>query len=312
MNRLRSNPSVKAILAGGMVAAALAVTAGSLTAAGSINTGPAAPAIAAPATQTATRETPLYIADHPALFARAVTDRNAFGFPVGATRTARHVKDGIQGIEYDEVTEVDQAGHPMSIAQFAADGRLLDAMRLDSPSSTSTTVSSSVATKTALHALTASGFGVAGQPTADADQSAGGWDLTWTRYQAGYPVRGDGPRVHVSQDGHIESVATVQHKTGVAPTRLLTRANAQTLASKQWSSWFGTSGTGYGVQSLDVEWVGPNDTFDATRSGVTSEPYRLAWVASLKPSGATSDYLYLVTLYVDAGSGAVIGGDIVE
>ena len=66
------------------------------------------------------------------------------------------------------------------------------------------------------------------------------------------------------------------------------------------------------MQGMDVEWVGPNAMFEPSKVGAAPGPYRLAWVANIKPSGPASEYVRLITLYVDAGNGAVIGGDIVE
>jgi hypothetical protein len=120
--------------------------------------------------------------------------------------------------------------------------------------------------------------------------------------QDGFAVRGDETRVHVWQDGRIESVARVEHKLAAAPSRSLGQVDA-------WSSGEDTS---YAVQGMDVEWVGPNAMFEPSKVGAAPGPYRLAWVANIKPSGPASEYVRLITLYVDAGNGAVIGGDIVE
>jgi hypothetical protein len=61
-----------------------------------------------------------------------------------------------------------------------------------------------------------------------------------------------------------------------------------------------------------MEWVGPNAAFDTSKLGQAPEPYRLAWVANVKPSGAAADGITLITLFVDAGDGTIIGGDVVE
>jgi hypothetical protein len=63
---------------------------------------------------------------------------------------------------------------------------------------------------------------------------------------------------------------------------------------------------------MELEWVGPNAAFDPAKMDLATEPYRLAWVANVKPSGRAADSLRLVTLYVDAADGSVIGGDVVE
>ena len=68
----------------------------------------------------------------------------------------------------------------------------------------------------------------------------------------------------------------------------------------------------YAIQGMNLEWVGPNAAFDPAKVGATNEPYRLAWVANVQPSGSIADVVRLITLYVDAGDGTVIGGDVVE
>jgi hypothetical protein len=58
--------------------------------------------------------------------------------------------------------------------------------------------------------------------------------------------------------------------------------------------------------------LGPTPPSTRPRSGAGDEPYRLAWVANVQPSGSIADVVRLITLYVDAGDGTVIGGDVVE
>jgi hypothetical protein len=77
-------------------------------------------------------------------------------------------------------------------------------------------------------------------------------------------------------------------------------------------TWFGGTDSAYVVDSMDVEWVGPNAAFDATKVGAAPQPYRLAWVANVKPTGSAAGAVQLITLYLDAGDGTVIGGDVVE
>jgi hypothetical protein len=95
----------------GAVVVGLAVSAGQLTAA-SLTAGgtDTAQVQAARAGQPVTTGTVLYADSSPAVFARAASARDAFGFPAGVKRTGRHVHDGFQRSEYDEVSEVDAAG----------------------------------------------------------------------------------------------------------------------------------------------------------------------------------------------------------
>jgi hypothetical protein len=92
----------------------------------------------------------------------------------------------------------------------------------------------------------------------------------------------------------------------------LSQADAKAAVTRQLDAWFAGRDTGYAIQNMDLEWVGPNAAFDPGNIGSTPAPYRLAWVADVTPSGAAAEVVRLITLYVDAGDGSVIGGDVVE
>jgi hypothetical protein len=92
----------------------------------------------------------------------------------------------------------------------------------------------------------------------------------------------------------------------------LTRDAGQRAVSGQLDKWFAGRGFGYAIQGMNLEWVGPNAAFDPAKVAAGDEPYRLAWVANVQPSGSIADVVRLITLYVDAGDGTVIGGDVVE
>jgi len=289
------------------------MSAGQLTAASSTSAG-SFPAVgeAARAAQSLVKETVLNANDSSEVFARAHAARDALGFPAGSKSAGRHVHDGLQNTDYDEVTEVDAVGQTITVAQFDAAGHLLAALRFDSPSGSAPAVTGDAAALSAQRGLAALGVTVRGQARLDVNPAAGGWDVHWDRAQDGFAVRGDETRVHVWPDGRIQSVARVEHPLTAAPTRSLGQAEAQQAVIRQVDKWFAGKDSGYMVGGLDLEWVGPNAAFDSSKVGTAEAPYRLAWVANIKPSGAASSYVRLITLFVDAGDGTVIGGDIVE
>ena len=84
------------------------------------------------------------------------------------------------------------------------------------------------------------------------------------------------------------------------------------MASATVDQWFAGRNSGHTIQGMDLEWVEPNGAFDPARITDSAQPYRLAWVANVKPTGAAANYVWLMTLYVDAGDGSIIGGDVVE
>jgi hypothetical protein len=305
-NKLAS--TVKVVLTGGAVVLGLALSTGQLTAA-SLATGASG---LDRVSQPGISATALRADSSPDVFARAKAARDALGFPVGAKRSGRHVQDGGRKVSYDEVSEVDTADRPIALTQFDGSGRLLAAVRFDSPTASAASTTPDAATRAAQRGLAASGVPVSGQPQADADSTSGGWNVHWARTQGGLPVRGDETRVHVWQDGRIQSVASVQHDLASAPARRLDQAAATNSVSSQLGRWFAGSESAAAIQGMDLEWVGPNAAFDPSKLDATPAPYRLAWVANVKPSGPVAQSVRLITLYIDAGDGTVLGGDVVE
>jgi hypothetical protein len=313
MSFMKRLPAIKLASATAIVAVALAVSGGQLMAAAVA--GPVQEPdnlVAAPAGPGVTNETVLLANDRPELFARSGSVRDALGFTRGATRSGRHVHDGLQNSDYDEVAEIDSAGHATSLAQFDATGHLVTAVRFDGVPTSVARLTADAAAKTAQRTLASAGMSVSGGARTEANDVSGGWDIHWDRTQSGLKVRGDETSVHVWQDGRLQSVAHVEHSLTPAPAKPLGRADALAVVTRQCDAWFTASGSGYSVQATELQWVGPNAAFDAQKLGAAVEPYRLAWVVNVKPSGVAAESARLVTLFVDAGNGSVIGGDVVE
>lgn len=312
MSALKSIWAGRTLLAAGVVVLGLAMSTGQLTAASPAGAADQAAVNAALVAQTRTTQTVLYADSSPEVFARAAAARDAFGFPVGAQRVGRRIHDGVQKSDYDEVSEVDSAGHAIAMTQFDTTGRLQAAIRFDKPSSSVAGMTPDGAVKSARRGMTAYGVQLGTQTRTDVDAASGGWNLHWDRSEGGFPVRGDETQVHVWQDGRIQSVARVEHQLAAAPARRLSQADAQTAVARQMDAWFAGKDAGYAAQGLDLQWVAPNAAFDPSKVGAAAGPYRLAWVANVKPSGPAADSIRLITLYVDAGDGTILGGDVVE
>ena len=58
--------------------------------------------------------------------------------------------------------------------------------------------------------------------------------------------------------------------------------------------------------------MAPNDTFSPDRPDAPSSTLRLSWVARVATTGSLADSLRGLELYVDAGDGALIGGDVLR
>lgn len=299
----------------GAVVLGLGLSTGELTAA-SVKAGPIqTPGVASVARQMeipGITSTPIYADNRPDVFARAGKARDAFGFPAGPRRTGRHVHDGFQSSDYDEVSEVDSAGNAMSITQFDAAGGLVSAVRFDAPPTQASNDTEEVAVKAAQRGLITFGMRVLGQARLQDDAVAGGWDVHWNRVEAGVSVRGDETSVHVWPDGRIQSVARVEHKLDAAPVHKLAQNQADQVADGQMKAWFPDNATGYSAEDKGLQWVGPNSAFDPSKVGSVPEAYRMAWVVNVKPAGPVAESVRLITLYIDAGNGMIIGGDVVE
>ena len=308
MSSVKFGSTIRVAITAGAVLIGLALSTGQLTAA-AMSTGASSPDRVS---QPGVTVTALYADSSPDVFARARAARDALGFPVGIKRSGRHVQDGGRKVAYDEVSEVDSSDQPIALTQFDGSGRLLAAVRFDSPSTLAARATQDTAASSAQRGLTASGVQVSGQPRVDADVASGGWNVHWARTQGGFCVRGDETRVHVWQDGRIQSVATVQHDLAPAPAREVDQSTATSTVARQLETWFAGKESAAGIQAMDLEWVEPNAAFDSSKLGMADAPYRLAWVANFKPSGPASQSVSLITLYIDAGDGTVIGGDVVE
>lgn len=312
--KTRISSTLKGILAAGSMVGALCLTAGPLTAATSAPSSSEDSDVAAPQVPAQSRiETAILADDRPEVFARSRSVRDALGMPGGVRNRGLHVKDGSRKVEYDEVTDTDSAGQPLSLTQFDASGRLLLAVRFDRPAVPARApVARDIALTKAADGLKAAGIAPNGRPAADSVESDGGWDVRWTRDNDGVVVRGDEIRVHVRDDGTIGSVGQVVHELAAAPTRRLTRDEARNIAAAQTRDWSSKSGAQFTIAAPELQWAGPNAAFDASKIDAPEAPYRLSWVVKVTPQGNAASYARLVVLYVDAGDGSIIGGDVVE
>ena len=314
MQSRKSISATRSLLAAAAIVLGLAISSGSLTVASSpLSVGPDQVGVdSARVVGLAQNEEVISLDDHPEVFVEADKARDAFGFPVGVKKVGRHVHDAFQNSDYDEVSEVSSNGQPLALTQFDGSGRLTTAVRFDIAASPAVRVTGDAATKTAQRGLAASGLTVIGQARTDPNVADGGWEVHWDRTAEGLAVRGDETRVHLWADGRIQTLARVEHQLAPAPARRLSQPDARNVVTRQLAQWSGKASVGYTVLSMDLEWVGPNAAFDASKLNDPPAAYRLAWVANVKPSDATAEYIQLITLYVDAGDGTVIGGDVVE
>jgi hypothetical protein len=231
---------------------------------------------------------------------------------VGVRRAGKHVQDSFQHSEYDEVDELDAAGRPLSLTQFDASGRLMSAVRLDDNPRPTKPIARESAIQVAQRGAVTAGASVHGPMLVDADIATDGWTVRWERTENGIPVRGDETRIQIRPDGAVQSLARVEHQLAAEPARSLKADQARQIVAGQADRWFAATASRYTIQTIEMQWVAPNGAFDPSKPIDPQPVYRLAWVANVKPTGQAASYLWMVTLYLDAGDGSVFGGDFVE
>lgn len=305
--RIQSGKTTKAVIGVAVLGACLIASAGQIAAAprSSVNQ----PSIDSIPGRV---ETALDANAAAAVLAKEGKTRDALGFPVGVKRVGRHVRDGTEQAEYDEVTEVDAAGRVQAITQFDTKGRLRTAVRLDTVPASLVRATREGAVKAAQKSALAAGLSVGTPTSTEPDEALGGWTIHWARLLDRVRVRGDETRVHVRPDGQIQSVALAEHDLAAAPATRIGPATGRQIAKANLDTWFANRSSGYRVLKTDLEWVGPNAAFDPTSISSAEVPFRLAWVTEAKPSGDAAETCWLISLFVDAADGNIIGGDFVE
>lgn len=241
--------------------------------------------------------------------ARAAELSRAIGLP-GETRRVERVDDRFDHLVYDEVVSTDRAGRDVAIARFATDGRLVMAVALGWHGSAAKSVGQDVAATRAEAIARASGLVVRGTPAVRAVSS--GWSAQWQRVAGGVPVRGDGIRILLWPDGSFHGVAAAERPLAAAPARRIGAGRAREIASATAAGRYGSGAREFTIESAQLAWVAPNDAWAAAGPDAPAETLRLAWVVTLRSDGSLAGRLRGLQVWVDAGDGRVIGGDVLE
>lgn len=212
-----------------------------------------------------------------------------------------------------EVVALDVNEQPVSTVQMDEAANLQMATRLDLPTSASLVVSSDVARANAAAAASGIGFALDGQAVVSSDPSTGGWVVYWTRSSSGTPVPGDGTTVYVWRDGTVSGVSHANRDLGPAPQQTMTLDQATAKAQGYLDRMvLSAHRKDYSVISVTQSWVPANGQFVANPPAGVDTTLHLCWVARVQTSGETAAFMREVALYIDAGTGALLGGDQVE
>jgi hypothetical protein len=256
-----------------------------------------------------TRTVALGGADADRALGRAAALSRALGLTDG-TRSVERFDDKFDHTVYDEVVARDRAGREVSVARFGTDGRLVMAVALGWRRPSSTGVGHDVAAARAADVVRASGVAVQGASKVRALSS--GWSVQWPRVADGVPVPGDGVRVLLWPDGSFHGLTVSERPLAAAPGRRIGAGEARKVAERTVAGRYGTSVTDLSIESSRLVWVAPNDAWNAAAPDAPGQTLRLAWVVTFQADGPLAERLRGLQIWLDAGTGSVVGGDVLE
>lgn len=230
----------------------------------------------------------------------------------GTRQTVARLDDRFDHSIYDEVVSFDAHGREVALTRIDADGALRLAIRLGWVPGSGRPIAAVAAADKGVAVTRAAGLAVAGGPEVHPSQGAGGWIVRWPRLVDGVPVRGDGVRVTLWADGSFHAVTRDERPLALRPSTVLTAEAARSIAGRIVAARFAASAGALAVIAVEQDWVAPNDTWDPAHPDAPDATLRRAWIVRLQSSGALAERMRMLEFWLDAGDGALIGGDIVE
>jgi hypothetical protein len=261
----------------------------------------------------ATERVPLRADRAASVLAAAGASRRHLGLPDPASAGVDHVTDRFGGTTYDEVTARDEAGRPVHLQRFDERGRLIGAVAFGWQAAGGPRLPTAAAARARANRLAADlGLGVTGSPDVRQEPDDTGWAIAWPRVVDGVPVPGDGVRVDLWPDGRVHAVVRAERPLAARPARLLDEAAARERATTVLGDLFGSRVGQVAISSAALGWVAPNDAFEPAAPDAPATTLRLAWIVEARTTGELSEGLRAVKLFLDAGEGTLIGGDVLR
>lgn len=244
---------------------------------------------------------------------RAAGHERILGLPGTVRRTVDRVVDRRGHRTFDEVTGLDDRGRPVEVLRYAVDGRLIAASRLGwQPGTGRALAEASDAVRAADRLARSVGIVPDGRPVADG-RGANGWNVRWGRVVNGVPVPGDGLRVQLWSDGSFHGLAVSEHSLAPVPAATIPAGQATATATSLLDRWIPARDRADArVVGSALAWVAPNDTFESARPDAPAEVRRMAWVVTVRSTGTLSGSLRGLELWIDAGDGSLLGGDVLR
>jgi hypothetical protein len=235
----------------------------------------------------------------------------ALGLP-GVTQRVERLEDRFEHRTYDEVTSFDSAGREVAIARFETDGTVAMAVALGWHPGGGSPVDRATAETRGQALARAAGLDVRGRPTVMASTGSGGWSVGWPRVVDGVAVRGDGVRLALWPDGTFHGLNRIERPLAPAPAQPMTSAAARSAAETWARAQYGSAAPDLRLGTVERAWVAPNDAFAANGPDAPAETLRLAWVVRFDAVGTLADRVRQIEVWIDAGDGTLLGGDVVE
>ncbi len=244
---------------------------------------------------------------------RATADERVLGSATVTRRTVDRIVDRRGHRTFDEVTGLDAGGRPVEVLRYGVDGRLIAASRLGWPGAAGRSLSGTAdAILAADHLARSLGLAPLGRPVAET-RGANGWTVRWDRVVAGIPVPGDGLRVQLWTDGTFHGLAVSEHSLAAAPGATIASGMAAATAATLLDRWIPAKHRSEArISSSTLAWVAPNDTFEPARPDAPAEIRRLAWVVTVRSAGTLAASLRGLEIWIDAGDGSLLGGDVLR
>ena len=233
----------------------------------------------------------------------------ALGIPAASHRAAR-LDDTFEHRVIDEVTSLDDHGREVAVSRFELDGRVAMVAALGWRAGRGRSVDAAGAGRSAAAVARVAGLTPGGQPVARRSAGAGGWSVAWQRNVGGVPVRGDGLRVLLWADGSFHGLTSTERPLAAAPAAVMSHDQAVTAAERVAAERIGIASDGLRVAGAELAWVAPNDLFEPAAPDAPAETLRLAWIVNFESHGAVAERLRSVEVWIDAGDGRLLGGDV--
>lgn len=258
-----------------------------------------------------TRPLPAAADDLARVRARGQALAASLGLP-GVSQRVQRLDDQFEHRTYDEITSLDATGHEVAITRLELDGSVAMAVSLGWHPAGGRALDGPAAAARAESFARAAGLTPSGRRDVRQSAGAGGWSISWQRVVNGIPVRGDGVRLALWPDGALHGLTRTERPLAPAPLRVLDADAARSAASALVGARIAGSSAALRVAAVEQVWVAPNDTFGGARVDAPAETLRLAWAVRFDAQVPLAERYRSVEVWVDAGDGHLLGGDLVE